>query len=162
MSGGTIAERIRSRRKAARLSLDQLAASAGISKTYLWELEADGDSIKRPSADVLQRIASSLGLTLAGLAGEPSDGAGELPPEFAALGLSWRGMVRSRDLLRAEADSLRVQRDALLAAIRIAINTVECASIDVRTGEHLPWYRAAKRAVALVEARPAPAPPEDR
>lgn len=43
---------------------------------------------------------------------------------------------------------LREQRDELLAALELAINTVECASIDIRTGEDLPWYKMAKKAVA--------------
>lgn len=32
-------------------------------------------------------------------------------------------------------------------ALRIAINTVECASIDLKTGEPLPWYAGAKAAI---------------
>ncbi len=35
----------------------------------------------------------------------------------------------------------------LESALRVAINTVECASIDVRTGEELPWYVGAKLAL---------------
>lgn len=30
-------------------------------------------------------------------------------------------------------------------ALRLAINTVECASIDIRTGLALPWYKNARR-----------------
>jgi hypothetical protein len=36
----------------------------------------------------------------------------------------------------------------LLEALEIAKNTVECASIDIQTGDELPWYRAAKKAIA--------------
>lgn len=36
--------------------------------------------------------------------------------------------------------------ERLKAALRLAINTVECASI-VKTGEELPWYKAAQKAL---------------
>lgn len=43
----------------------------------------------------------------------------------------------------------------LLEALKLAINTVECASIDVKegvhTGEELPWYSAARKAIRKVE-----------
>lgn len=57
----SIAARIRELRKGKSWSLDDLAREAGISKTYLWELEQDHDAAKRPSADVLMRIANALG-----------------------------------------------------------------------------------------------------
>jgi hypothetical protein len=41
----------------------------------------------------------------------------------------------------------------LLSALKAAINTVECASIDLATGEELPWYRGAKAAIAKAEGR---------
>lgn len=52
----------------------------------------------------------------------------------------------------AEKDARRISAEAhnqiLRAALELAINTVECASTDGR-GEELPWYRAAKAALAL-------------
>lgn len=39
----------------------------------------------------------------------------------------------------------------LLEALEIALNTVECASIDVQTGADLPWYTLAKRAIARTQ-----------
>lgn len=33
-------------------------------------------------------------------------------------------------------------------ALRLAINTIECASIDIRTGEPLPWYKHAQEVLA--------------
>jgi transcriptional regulator with XRE-family HTH domain len=63
----SLAERLRDARKQAELTLEQLAAEAGISKTYLWELEHDNDGEKRPSADVLLRIANALKTTIAEL-----------------------------------------------------------------------------------------------
>lgn len=65
----SIAERLRACRRRRGMTLDQLAAAAGISKTYLWELEADKDGVKRPSADVLSRLSRALGITLSDLMG---------------------------------------------------------------------------------------------
>jgi transcriptional regulator with XRE-family HTH domain len=63
----TIAENIRKIRESKELSLDDVASRANISKTYLWELERDTASEKKPSADVLLRIARALSTTLAEL-----------------------------------------------------------------------------------------------
>ncbi len=63
----SLAEQIRKLREDKELSLDELAARAKISKTYLWELERDTESTKKPSADVLMRIATALSTTLADL-----------------------------------------------------------------------------------------------
>ena len=63
----SLANKIRKLREGNDLSLDELAAKAGISKTYLWELERDAAGTKKPSADVLMRIATALSTTLADL-----------------------------------------------------------------------------------------------
>lgn len=63
----SLAERIRKLREEKGLSLEELASRAKISKTYLWELEKDTDGSKKPSADVLLRIATALSTTLADL-----------------------------------------------------------------------------------------------
>lgn len=63
----SLAERIRKLREDKELSLEELAKRAKISKTYLWELEQDKESAKKPSADVLLRIATALSTTLADL-----------------------------------------------------------------------------------------------
>lgn len=63
----TLAEKIRNIRETKEMSLDELASRAKISKTYLWELEQDTASEKKPSADVLMRIATALSTTLANL-----------------------------------------------------------------------------------------------
>lgn len=72
MKGTSLAERLRSCREAAGLSLDELATKAKISKTYLWELEKDAAGAKKPSADVLLRIASALSVTIADLLALPT------------------------------------------------------------------------------------------
>jgi len=66
------AARIRKLREEKGFSLDDLATMAGISKTYLWELEKDTTGSKKPSADVLMRIAAALSTTIAGLLSLPS------------------------------------------------------------------------------------------
>lgn len=63
----SLANRLRTLRQKAGLSLDDVAAKAGISKTYLWELEKDEAGVKKPSADVLLRIANALSTTMADL-----------------------------------------------------------------------------------------------
>ena len=63
-----IGDRIRRFREDRGLSLSQLAADAGISKGYLWNLENDQDA-RRPSADTLYSIARTLGVTMSDLMG---------------------------------------------------------------------------------------------
>jgi transcriptional regulator with XRE-family HTH domain len=68
----SLAKRIRKERKEAGLTLDELADKAGLSKTYLWELEQDEGGVKRPSAEVVLKIADALSLTIADLMGLPT------------------------------------------------------------------------------------------
>jgi transcriptional regulator with XRE-family HTH domain len=63
----SLAKKIHKLREEKDLSLDELAERAKISKTYLWELEGDTEGTKKPSADVLMRIATALSTTLADL-----------------------------------------------------------------------------------------------
>lgn len=82
----TLAARLRKLREGKGLSLDDVAAKAGISKTYLWELERDTAGAKKPSADVLLRIAKALSTTLAELLALPTvrapEGLVEIPPSL--------------------------------------------------------------------------------
>lgn len=84
--GGTLANRLRKLREEQKLSLDDVAAKAGISKTYLWELERDTAGTKKPSADVLLRIAKALSTTLAELLAlatvQAPAGPVEIPPSL--------------------------------------------------------------------------------
>jgi transcriptional regulator with XRE-family HTH domain len=68
----SLADRIRTLRNQAGLSLEELATKAGLSKTYLWELEKDEAGIKKPSADVLLRLATALSTTIADLMSLPT------------------------------------------------------------------------------------------
>ena len=67
-----LAARIRTLRESKGFSLEELASRAGISKTYLWELERDTVGAKKPSADVLLRVANALSTTIADLMSLPS------------------------------------------------------------------------------------------
>ena len=60
-----LGDRIRQRRDDTGLSAAELARRAGISKGYLSEIES-GNTV-RPSADVLDRLATALGTTIADL-----------------------------------------------------------------------------------------------
>lgn len=54
-------DKLRRHRQELGLSLDELAARTGSSKSYLWELE--NREISKPSAEKLSRIATVLGVT---------------------------------------------------------------------------------------------------
>lgn len=58
----TFGKRIYTLRKAAGLTLDQLAERASLSKSYLWELE--NKNPPRPSAEKLSSIATVLDVTV--------------------------------------------------------------------------------------------------
>jgi transcriptional regulator with XRE-family HTH domain len=67
----TLGARIRKRRLSNELTLDQLAEKAGLSKSYLWELE--NKDPPRPSGEKLAGIAKSLEVTVDYLLGvDPS------------------------------------------------------------------------------------------
>jgi len=68
----SLAKNIRKERNKTGLTLDELAEKAGLSKTYLWELEQDEAGVKRPSADVVLKIADALSVTIADLMGLPT------------------------------------------------------------------------------------------
>lgn len=67
-----LAKNIREARKRAGLTLEELSRAAEVSKTYLWELENDKEGAKKPSADILLKIADALSVTLADLMELPS------------------------------------------------------------------------------------------
>jgi transcriptional regulator with XRE-family HTH domain len=57
-----VGEQIRKLRLERKLTLDKLAEDAGLSKSYLWELE--NKSPPRPSAEKLAGLAKVLGVTV--------------------------------------------------------------------------------------------------
>ena len=64
-----LSQKIRQLRKEKGLSLNKLAEEAGVSKAYLSQLE--NSVSKQPSAEILFKIASALGTTIADLLGKP-------------------------------------------------------------------------------------------
>jgi transcriptional regulator with XRE-family HTH domain len=66
-----IGVRIKRYREERGMSATDLAETASISKSYLSELESGGDSHRRPSADVLYRVAKALGVAMSDLLGRP-------------------------------------------------------------------------------------------
>ncbi len=64
-----LADRIKQRREEKNLSATELARQANISKGYLSEIEnvKEGKNAPRPSGDVLYRLATVLGTTIADL-----------------------------------------------------------------------------------------------
>lgn len=69
-SENVIGEIIRRQRELAELSMRQVAAMAGISNPYLSQIE---HGLRAPSADVLETIATTLGIPPATLRRHPSD-----------------------------------------------------------------------------------------
>jgi transcriptional regulator with XRE-family HTH domain len=68
----TISDRIKALRKKAKLTLDQLAEQAGLSKSYLWELE--NRDLPRPSGEKLAGLAKALDVTVDYLlGGDPTE-----------------------------------------------------------------------------------------
>jgi transcriptional regulator with XRE-family HTH domain len=65
----TLRTRLRRLRKSSRLTMDELARAAGISKSYVWQLE--NHEVPHLSAKVLMDLAKALGVTLQDLLGEP-------------------------------------------------------------------------------------------
>jgi transcriptional regulator with XRE-family HTH domain len=68
----SIRDRIKSLRKKEKLTLDQLAVQAGLSKSYLWELE--NKEVPRPSGEKLAGVAKALNVTVDYLlGGDPAE-----------------------------------------------------------------------------------------
>lgn len=66
-----IGDHIKKYRELRGLTLPDLAIKAGVSKAFLWEIES-GKS-RRPGAEVLFKIADTLGVTIAQLMGRPPE-----------------------------------------------------------------------------------------
>jgi transcriptional regulator with XRE-family HTH domain len=89
-----LSQRIRQLREKKNFSLNKLAEVAGVSKAYLSQLE--NNVSKQPSAEVLFKIASALGTTIAELLDKPvrvhSDDFQEVPKGLRKL-IDERGEV---------------------------------------------------------------------
>jgi transcriptional regulator with XRE-family HTH domain len=85
-----IGERIRQRRTEANLSAAELARRAEVTKGYISQIE--NGQVPRPSADVLFRIAVTLGTTVADLLGK------EVQPVGKQIPLSLQQFIDQHDL----------------------------------------------------------------
>jgi transcriptional regulator with XRE-family HTH domain len=85
-----IGQRIRKYRLEKGMSASKLAERAGISKSYLSELETGSGNHKRPSAETLYRIGKALGIAMSDLLGVPfiTSPASETPPGLAEFARS--------------------------------------------------------------------------
>ncbi len=77
------------------MTLEQLAVESGISKTYLWELENDEEGQKKPSADILLKIARVLDTTIADLLGLPSVQVNQSKVEISPSLIQFRDFMKS-------------------------------------------------------------------
>ena len=91
--------KIRTLRKTRGYTLEQLAERAGSSKSYIWELE--NKAPPRPSAELLTRIATALGVTI----GYLLDEAGAVTEEDSADAVFFR-KYKTLD----EADRVRLRK----------------------------------------------------
>lgn len=83
-SDESLGERIKRYRLDASLSPSQLAERADVSKSYISSLESETESERRPSADILYRLAKALGVAMSDLLGKPVliDQSAERSPEL--------------------------------------------------------------------------------
>ena len=106
-----LASRLRKIREDRGLSLDEVAGEAKISKTYLWELERDVAGTKKPSADVLLRIAKALSTTLAELLAlatvKTPEGPVEIPQSLAEFQDRMGDQLTPQDLQELAATKFR-------------------------------------------------------
>ena len=91
----SIAANLNAARVAANMTLEQLAKESKISKTYLWELENDEEGQKKPSADILLKIAHVLDTTIADLLGLPSVQVNKKKVEISNSLAEFRDLMKS-------------------------------------------------------------------
>ena len=97
----SLGNRLRGARSAQSLSLTEVAARAGISKAYLSQLEHGASTT--PSHEVLRRLATALGTSIAELTGTSETWR---PSEAGKLPTSLRAFARSAEIPRADIEML--------------------------------------------------------
>ncbi len=97
----SMGSRLRNARTAQSLSLTEVATRAGISKAYLSQLEHGASTT--PSHDVLRRLATALGTSIAGLTGTSETWQ---PTEADKLPASLRAFARSAEIPEADVKML--------------------------------------------------------
>ena len=82
-----LAEKLKTLRTERGISVAELAAESQVSKPYIWQIE-DGRR-NNPSGEILRRLASALGTTVADLMGTPlgisEEDLAQVPPSLRAL-----------------------------------------------------------------------------
>jgi transcriptional regulator with XRE-family HTH domain len=84
-----LSDNIRKYRERARKSLQELADDTGASKAHIWEIETA--RAKNPSIELLTRISSALGVSVAELVGENPHDPDEAP-EIVAMYRDLKGL----------------------------------------------------------------------
>ena len=97
----SLGSRLRDARTAQSLSLTEVAARAGISKAYLSQLEHGASTT--PSHEVLRRLATALGASIADLTGASETWQ---PGEANKLPASLRAFARSAKIPEADVEML--------------------------------------------------------
>jgi len=98
-----LGKRLRQYREAKGLTLQKVADAVGCTKAYIWELEMRQG--QRPTAERLNAIAKTLGVTVLHLLGEPIGGIEDPSPADAEFFREYAGMTddekaRYRDAMR--------------------------------------------------------------
>lgn len=86
-----LGKRLRQYREAKGLTLQQVADAVGCTKAYIWELEMREG--QRPTAERLNNIAKTLGVTVLHLLGEPIGGIEDPSPADAEFFREYAGMT---------------------------------------------------------------------
>jgi len=91
-SSETLGERIKRFRGDAGLTPSQLAERAAVSKSYISSIESETEPERRPSADILYRLAKALGVAMSDLLGKPVliDQSAERPEELLEFAKEYR------------------------------------------------------------------------
>jgi XRE family transcriptional regulator, regulator of sulfur utilization len=114
-----VASNLRERRKTRGMSLDELAASSGVSRAALSQIETQKSN---PSLSVLWKIAVGLGIPFSDLLGDSSPSAGLLRRADAQVLRSADGRLESRPMTPAG-----FSRDIEVYELRLAGRSVHAA-----------------------------------
>lgn len=105
-----LGDKIRALRKDAQLTLDALASAAGMSKSYLWELE-NRDS-PRPSAEKLDALAKILGRPVSYFLEDDETTTPEEEHKNQAFFRNYKNLsAEEKELVRTVVDSFRNRRN---------------------------------------------------
>ena len=102
-----ISHNIKKYRELRSLTLPDLATRAGVSKAFLWEIEA-GHS-KRPGAGILLKIADALGVTIAHLMGRETETDGAVTSVLPEINDGLRAFINERKQLGQALDADEVE-----------------------------------------------------